>query len=60
MQLNDHTVLFNPLLRPLSSATTLGHSGPGSDRTEGALHISQSSNFIEASPSDSLMSYPGH
>ena len=43
----------------LSGATTPGWSGPGSNGNEGALHIPQSSK-TGASPSDCLMSYPGH
>ena len=38
--------------------TILGQSEPGSNSTEGILHIPQSSR-TGASPSDSLMSYPG-
>ena len=40
--------------------TTLGQSGPGSDGNEGVLRIPQSSNIIRTSPSDCLVSYPGH
>ena len=39
--------------------TTPGHSGPGNNDNERLLHIPQS-NRTEASPSDCLMSYPGH
>ena len=35
-------------------------SGPGSDGNEGALCIPQSSGITDASPSDYLVSYPGH
>ena len=35
-------------------------SGPGSNGNEGVLHIPQSSSTTEASPSDCLVSYPGH
>ena len=45
--------------RTLSGATTLGHSGPGSDDNKGVLCIPQSW-VTEASPSDCLVSYPGH
>ena len=45
--------------RTLSSATTPGQSGPGSNGNEGVLHIPQISK-AEAPPSDGLMSYPGH
>ena len=44
----------------LSSATTTGQSGPGSDGNEGVLHIPQSSSIAGTSPSDSLVSYAGH
>ena len=53
-------VLFNPKIGPLSGATTLGQSGPGSDGNEGVLHIPQSSSTAGTSPSDCLVSYPGH
>ena len=33
---------------------------PGSDGNKGVLHIPQNSNITEASPSDCLVSYPGH
>ena len=46
--------------RTLSSATTLGQSVPGSDGNEGVLHIPQSSGITGTSPSDCLVSYPGH
>ena len=49
-----------PIDRTLSSATTLGQSGPGSDDNEEVLHISQSSRITEASPSDCLVLYSGH
>ena len=35
-------------------------SGPGSDGNEGVLCIPQSSSIAGTSPSDSLVSYPGH
>ena len=41
----------------LSGATTLGHSGPGSNVNKGVLHIPQSSE-IGTSPSDDFVSYP--
>ena len=53
-------VLFNPLIRPLSSATTPGQSGPGRNGNEEVLRISQSSNIAGTSPSDCLISYPGY
>ena len=45
---------------PLSGATTPGPSGPGSDGNEGVLRIPQSSSIAGTSPSDCLVSYPGH
>ena len=48
------------LYRALSSATTPGQSGPGSDGNEGVLRIPQSSSTAGTSPSDCLVSYPGH
>ena len=53
-------VLFNPLIGPLSGATTLGQSGPGSDGNKGVLRIPQSSSIARTSPSDCFVSYPGH
>ena len=38
----------------------MGQSGPGSNDNEGVLCIPQSSNITGASPSDFLVSYPGH
>ena len=52
-------VLFN-LDRALSGATTPGQSGPGSDGNVGVLRILQSSSTAGTSPSDCLVSYPGH
>ena len=46
--------------RALSGATTPGQSGPGSDGNERILHIPQSSCITGTSPSDCLVSYPGH
>ena len=46
--------------RALSGATTPGQSGPGSDGNEGVLRIPQSSSIAGTSPSDCLVSYPGH
>ena len=37
-----------------------GQSGPGSDGNEGVLRIPQSSSTAGTSPSDCLVSYPGH
>ena len=44
----------------LSGATILGQSGPGSDGNKEVLCIHQSSSISWASPSDCLVSYPGH
>ena len=44
----------------LSGATTPGQSGPGSDGNEGVLHIPQIFSTAGTSPSDCLVSYPGH
>ena len=49
-----------PTDRTLSSVTTPGQSEPGSDGNEEVLHIPRSSSITEASPSDCLVSYPGH
>ena len=51
---------IRPIDKTLSSATTRGLSGPGSDGNKGVLHIPQSSSITGASPSDCLVSYPGH
>ena len=45
---------------PLSGATTLGQSEPGSNGNEGVLRISQSSSIAGTSPSDCSVSYLGH
>ena len=39
---------------------TPGQSGPGSDSNEGVHCISSSSGITGTSPSDCLVSYPGH
>ena len=46
--------------RTLSSTTTLGLSGPGSNGNVGVLYIPQSSSIAGASPSDCLESFPGY
>ena len=46
--------------RALLGATTPGQSGPGSNGNEGVLCIPQSSSTAGTSPSDCLVSYPGH
>ena len=43
----------------MTGTTKLGQSGHGSNGNEEVLHIPQSCR-TEASPSDSLLSYPGH
>ena len=49
-----------PIDRTLSGVTTSCHGGPGSDGNEGVLHIPQCSSITGISPSDCLVSYPGH
>ena len=49
-----------PRDRPLSGAASPGQSGPLSDGNKGILGLLQSSSITEASPSDCLVSYPGH
>ena len=49
-----------PIDRALSGATTPGQSGPGSDGNEGVLRVLQSSSITGTSPSDCLVSNPGH
>ena len=50
---------YNSIDRTLSSATTPGKSGLGSDGNEGVLQIPQSSRG-RASPSNCFVSYPDH
>ena len=73
-RLNDRTVLFQtiqlskstqfssvcPIDRTLSGATTPGQSGPGNNDNKGVLCIPPNSSITEASPSNCLVSYPGH
>ena len=49
-----------PIDMTLLGATTLGQSGTGSNGSEVVLHIPQSSSITGTSPSDCLVSYPGH
>ena len=49
-----------PIDWTLSGATTSGQSGPGKIGNEGVLCIPQSSSITGTSPSDCLVSYPGH
>ena len=51
---------IQPIVLTLSDATTPGKSGPGNDRNDRIICIPQNSNISEASPTYSLMSYPGH
>ena len=51
------TVLFDPLI---SDVTTSDQRGPGNNGNEGVLHIPQNSSITVTSPSDCLVSYPGH
>ena len=44
----------------LSDATMLDQRGPGSNGNEEVLHIPKSPNIAGTSPSDCLVSYPGH
>ena len=53
-------VLFNLLIGPLSGTTNPGQSGTESNDNEGVLRIPQSSSIAGTSPSDYLVSYPGH
>ena len=46
--------------RTLSDATTLSQSRPGSDGNEEVLRNPQNSSITGTSPSDCLVSYPGH
>ena len=46
--------------RSLPGATISGQGGPGSDVNDGVICILQSSSIIGTSPSDCLVSYPGH
>ena len=58
--ISTHFSSIWPIDRTLSTATTRSQSGPGSDGNEGALHIPQSSSIAGISPSNCLVSYPGH
>ena len=51
---------IKPIDRALSGATTPGQSGLGSNGSEGVLRIPNSSSITGTSPSDCLVSYPGH
>ena len=56
-QFKCQTVLFNPYIGPYQEP---GQSGSGNDGSEGVFRIPQSSSSVGASPSDCLVSYPGH
>ena len=49
-----------PIDKTLSGPTTPGQSGPWSDGNEKVFCLPQSSSITLDSPSDCLMSYPGH
>ena len=49
-----------PKDKALSGASTVNQSGRGSNGNDGALQIPQIFSITGASPSDCLMSYPGH
>ena len=51
---------IQPIDRALSGATTPGQRGHGSNSNKGMLHIPQSPSIAGTSPSDCLVSYPGH
>ena len=53
-------MFFVPIDRTLSGATTPGQSGPGNYGNKGLHRILQGSSITGASPSDCLVSYPGH
>ena len=51
---------IQPIDRTQPGATTLGQSGPGTNDNEWVLSIPKSSCITGTSPSDFLVSYPGH
>ena len=51
--------MYDTKLEP-KSATSPGQSEPGSNGNKGIFCIAQSSSNTGASPSDCLVSYPGH
>ena len=57
---NNSNISIWPIDRTLPGATTPGESVPGSNDNEKVLCIPQSSSITGASPSDCLVSYPGH
>ena len=52
--------MSNSFIWPISGAATPGQCKPGSDGNEEVLNIPQSSSITGSSPSDCLVSYPGH
>ena len=54
-----NSLFFLPIEKTLSVAATPDKSGPGSNGNEGILHIPKSFR-AGASPSNGLLSYPGH
>ena len=58
--INMQFSFIRPMDRVLSGATTLGQSGLCSDNNERILRLPQSSSITGSSPSDCLVSYPGH
>ena len=57
---NQGLILFYPMIGPIPGASYPGLSGPGSDGNKLVLRIPQSSSIARTSPSDCLVSYPGH
>ena len=51
---------IQPIDTAQSGATIPGQSGPGSNGNEGVFCIPQSLSITGTSPSDCLVSYPGH
>ena len=59
----SNSILFSstwPMNRTLSDATTLGQNGPRSNGNEEVHCIPKNSSIIGTSPSNCLVSYPGH
>ena len=54
---NHRIVLFNPLIGPLSDATTSGQNGPWTDGNKGVLRFIQSSSIAGTLESACLESY---
>ena len=57
---NNSVSSIQPIDRALSGATIPGQSRSGSKGNEGLLRIPQSFSITGTSPSDCLLSYPGH